>query len=146
MAARRSVRRAGRLRNGEFDAIVVNPNVLMLGATFSGAAANTGDLFNPQPGVDPNRDVIRFATPDNFQTGDAVKYDAKGNTFISSGINETEHLLRPRARPVHHRALHDARRRDGTGLAVRPVNARRGERFDDHAARQHVHLGRSRDV
>ena len=51
--------------------------------------ANTGDLFNPQDGVDPNRAVIRFAAPDNFQTGDAVKYDANGNTFISSAINET---------------------------------------------------------
>ena len=38
----------------------------MLGATFSGAPANTGDLFNPQHGVDPNRAVIRFATPDQF--------------------------------------------------------------------------------
>ncbi len=80
---------SGPLRNGEFDAIVVNPNVLVLGATFSGAPANTGDLFNPQPGVNPNDGVIRFATPDNFQTGDAVKYDANGNTFVSSAINET---------------------------------------------------------
>jgi len=80
---------SGPLRNGEFGVIVVNSNVLMLGATFSGAPANTGDLFNPQDGVDPNRAVIRFASPDNFQTGDAVKYDADGNTLISSSINET---------------------------------------------------------
>ena len=33
--------------------------------------------------------MIRFATPDQFQTGDAVKYDADGHTFISSAINET---------------------------------------------------------
>ena len=79
----------GPLRNGEFDAIVVNPNVLMLGATFSGVPANTGDLFNPQPGVDSGGDVIRFATPDNFQTGDAVKYDAEGNSFVSSAINQS---------------------------------------------------------
>ena len=33
--------------------------------------------------------MIRFASPDNFQTGDAVKYNALGNTLISSAINQT---------------------------------------------------------
>jgi hypothetical protein len=79
----------GPLRPGAFDAIVVNPDVLRLGDTFNGASANTGDLFSPKAGVDPNRDVIRFGNPDNFQTGDAVKFDANGNPLISSSINQT---------------------------------------------------------
>ncbi len=79
----------GPLRNGEFGVIDVDSNVLMLGATFTGAPANTGAVFNPQNGVDPNRAVIRFASPDNFQTGDAVKYNAEGNALISSAINQT---------------------------------------------------------
>jgi hypothetical protein len=79
---------SGSLRGGEFGSIVVDPNTLMLGATFSGSAASTGDLFNPQDGVDPDRAVIRFATKHHFDTGDAVKYDANGHTFISKDINE----------------------------------------------------------
>jgi hypothetical protein len=80
---------SGPLRNGEFGSIVLDANTLQLGATFPGAPANTGDLFNPQPGVDLNGDVIRFASPHEFETGDAVKYDANGHTFISSSINQT---------------------------------------------------------
>jgi hypothetical protein len=68
---------------------VVSPDDLMLGATFSGAPADTTSLFSPQSGVDPNRAVIRFSSPHEFQTGDAVTYNAHGNTLISSALNET---------------------------------------------------------
>src|SRR4029077_18656516 len=71
----------------EYDAIVVDQNTLKLGATFNAVANDTSDLFNPLSGVDNALGVMRFSTEHNFQTGDSVIYDTRGNAAITSATN-----------------------------------------------------------
>jgi Ca2+-binding RTX toxin-like protein len=74
----------------EYGVLVQNENEIALGAAFSATTADTGDLFNPQSGVDPHRDVIRFTTLHHFETGDAVQYYRLNNSSISIELNEVD--------------------------------------------------------
>jgi hypothetical protein len=71
----------------DYRVIVVDANTIKLGALFGAAVADTGDLLNPQSGVDPLRDRIRFDAPHLFQTGDAVKYSPEGTASSIGGLN-----------------------------------------------------------
>ena len=50
--------------NGSFSVIKVDDNTVKLGASFDGRTADAGELFEPQVGIDPTRDVIRFGRRD----------------------------------------------------------------------------------
>ena len=71
----------------DYRVIVVDADTIKLGALFGAAVADTGDLLNPQSGVDPLRDRIRFDAPHLFQTGDAVKYAPEGSASSIDGLN-----------------------------------------------------------
>src|SRR5262249_20669956 len=66
----------------EYRVIPVDDNTIKLGTTFGAGPADTGSLVTPGVGVDGLRDVIRFASPHKFLTGDSVKYDPGANVSI----------------------------------------------------------------
>jgi hypothetical protein len=74
-----------------YTVIAVDPNKLQLGDIFSGTAIDASNPFGEPAGasgIDAARDVIVFGTPDNFQTGDAVRYN-DGNLVPVGGLNPT---------------------------------------------------------
>jgi hypothetical protein len=73
----------------DYRVIVVDSNRIKLGADFGTAEADTGDLLNPQSGVDPLRDRIRFEAPHLFKTGDAVKYSFLGTASLNAAALNT---------------------------------------------------------
>ena len=76
-----------------YTAIVVDANHIQFGDTFTTAGVDTSDIpgfcgtANPNscPGVDVNRDVIRFASQHNFVTGDAVILSGGGSIGAATG-------------------------------------------------------------
>ena len=75
--------------------VIVNGNRIQFGEQFVTKDVNTSGIpgfcsetEHPTscPGVDPNRNVIRFATPDNFATGDPVVLEGVG---IGAPTNKT---------------------------------------------------------
>ena len=70
----------GLVANHLYTVIVVDDNTLRFGDTFSGQAANADTIVIGAMGVDGNRSMVRFATPHNFETGDAVVYRNTGYT------------------------------------------------------------------
>lgn len=72
----------------EYAVIVIDPNTLQLGNEFDAAAVDTGDPhstgdgFSTATGVDPSRNLIRFASPHYFRTGDTVQYNSNSNPSI----------------------------------------------------------------
>ncbi len=69
-----------------YRTIVTGPNTLKLGTSFPAVAASANPLSSAA-GVDSTQNVIQFAGPDQFVTGDAVRYDTNGKGSISSGLN-----------------------------------------------------------
>ena len=70
----------GLVANHLYTVIVVDDNTLRFGDTFSGQSANADTIVIGAMGVDGNRSMVRFATPHNFETGDAVIYRNTGYT------------------------------------------------------------------
>src|SRR5262249_42015215 len=60
--------------------------------TDAGAQVNQDNTFNPATAIPGPNDSITFASPENFQTGDAVVYHTGGGTAIglAGGRNLTE--------------------------------------------------------
>src|SRR5262249_20880005 len=56
-----------------FPVIVVDEDTIKLGNTFT-AGSVTPKLGDPHEGILEGQNAIQFATPHNFQTGDAVRY------------------------------------------------------------------------
>ena len=69
-----------------YPVLVIDANTLQLGAQFNAQQADTSGYFSTAVGIDPTLDVIRFATPDGLETGDAVEYNPNGNTPLA-GLN-----------------------------------------------------------
>jgi len=68
-----------------YNVIVVDPNNLRFGDTFTGATVDAFDLSQGVVGVDINRAMLRFASPHNLSTGDAVIYRiGTGGSSIST--------------------------------------------------------------
>ncbi len=68
-----------------YNVIVVDRNNLRFGDTFKGATVDAFDLSQAVVGVDTNRAMLRFASPHNLSTGDAVIYRiGAGGSSISS--------------------------------------------------------------
>ena len=65
-----------------YNVIVVDANTIALGNQFDAGATNALDPFSTSSGVDSTRNMIRFAAPDNFLTGDSVVYYNDGNGGI----------------------------------------------------------------
>jgi hypothetical protein len=70
-----------------YRVITNGPDTLQLGAIFKASTINAGDPLGLTSGVDPDRNMIRFATPHLFRTGDAVHYNPSGNPTIGAGLN-----------------------------------------------------------
>ena len=75
----------------EYGAIVVDKDTIRLGERFTPTAADTGGAFPATAGVDAARDVIRFATPHTFVSGDPVRY-AAGTGGSILGLNVTYYV------------------------------------------------------
>jgi hypothetical protein len=69
--------------------LAVDPNNLRLGDDFNGGQIDSGNLFATGSGVDPTRNVIRFAAAHAFQTGDAVRYVPGSGSASISALNTT---------------------------------------------------------
>ena len=69
-----------------YPVLVIDANTLQLRAQFNAQQADTSGYFSSAVGIDPTLDVIRFATPDGLETGDAVEYNPNGNTQLA-GLN-----------------------------------------------------------
>jgi hypothetical protein len=68
--------------NRQYGALAYDANDIRLGNDFNAQAANTGGFENTAFGIDAGRRVIKFAAPDQFLTGDAVKYDPLGQPQV----------------------------------------------------------------
>ncbi len=70
----------------EYSALVVDENTIKLGWSFDGGT-----------GLDPLQDVIRFAGPHRFETGDAVRLDVQdilaGSNTLVPGFDATQPLF-----------------------------------------------------
>ena len=71
-----------------YRTVVTGSDTLKLGASFPATITNAVPGA-PVAGVGPTKNVIVFAGPDQFKTGDAVHYDTNGGGSISSGLNTT---------------------------------------------------------
>ena len=71
-----------------YRTVVTGPDTLKLGASFP-ATTISASPGSPVAGVDPTQNVIEFAGPDEFVTGDAVHYDTNGGGSISNELNTT---------------------------------------------------------
>ena len=76
------------VRSRDYRVIVTGPDTLKLGASFQ-AVSIIADPLNAPVGVDPTKNVIEFAGPDQFVTGDAVHYDPDGGGSISTQLTAT---------------------------------------------------------
>ncbi|MGZ6950367.1 MAG: hypothetical protein ACXVJY_20035, partial [Ilumatobacteraceae bacterium] len=83
--------------------IVVDANHIQFGDTFTTAAVDASGIpgfcgsshLDSCPGVDANRDEIRFASPHNFATGDAVILSGSGAIGASTGVTLYVRVIDP---------------------------------------------------
>ena len=91
----------GTLQDGRtYGVIAPTSDTLNLGAQFksSNISDAVGLLLKPgDAGVDPTRDMIRFASPHNFANGDPVRYDDGSNPTIglTQGTTYFVHVVDP---------------------------------------------------
>ena len=80
-----------------YNVVVVDPNTLQLGNLFRADSIDSSVPFTTVSGVDYARDVIRFATPDNFQTGDSVVYspNLNGDIGLTAGATYYVRVIDP---------------------------------------------------
>ena len=69
-----------------YPVLVIDANTSPAWRKFNAQQADTSGYFSTAVGIDPTLDVIRFATPDGLETGDAVEYNPNGNTPLA-GLN-----------------------------------------------------------
>ena len=86
-----------------YTAVVVDANHIQFGDTFTTAPVDASGIpgfcgtshLDSCPGVDANRDVIRFASPHNFVTGDPVILSGSGAIGASTGVTLYVRVLDP---------------------------------------------------
>jgi Bacterial Ig-like domain/RTX calcium-binding nonapeptide repeat (4 copies) len=86
-----------------YTVVVVDANHIQFGDTFTTGSIDTSGIpgfcgtSNPDscPGIDTNRDLIRFASPHNFVTGDAVVLSGSGAIGAPSGTTLYVRVLDP---------------------------------------------------
>lgn len=80
----------------EYAVIVRGANTLTLGKEFDAGTVTAAQLFYASgadiEGIDAARDMVRFATPHKFVTGDAVRYENNNNASI--GLAEGTYFVR----------------------------------------------------
>ena len=86
-----------------YTVVVVDANHIQFGDTFTTGSVDAGGIpgfcgtSNPDscPGIDTNRDVIRFASPHNFVSGDPVVLTGSGVIGAPSGTTLYVRVLDP---------------------------------------------------
>ncbi len=80
--------------NHQYAVIVVDKDTLRMGATFSGAVVNADSLSGGITGIDPNRAMVRFASPHHLENGDTVIYRTTGTSISSDFGNGAQLFVR----------------------------------------------------
>jgi hypothetical protein len=83
----------GDLTSGrQFGALAFDKDDIRLGAAFDAKMASTGGFENTAFGIDTGRRTIKFPTPHQLVTGDAVKYDNLGQSSIGLDTSKTYYV------------------------------------------------------